>query len=60
MVRATTDKMFPLCRDACREIAFMAHEEVKPERYYATYRTGLFFDDKACAQPTIVKSWSWG
>ena len=24
----------------------LTHEEVKPERYYATYSIGLFFDDK--------------
>ena len=27
---------------------FVTHEEIKPERYYATYSIGLFFDDKDC------------
>lgn len=26
----------------------MSHEDIKPERYYATYSMGLFFDDKDC------------
>jgi autotransporter strand-loop-strand O-heptosyltransferase len=40
------DKMIALFRDAYPEITFLTHEEVKPERYYATYSLGLFFDDK--------------
>ena len=39
------DKIIPLFRDAYTDIT---HEEVKPERYYATYNMGLFFDDKDC------------
>jgi autotransporter strand-loop-strand O-heptosyltransferase len=41
------DKLIPLFRDAYPDIAFATHEEIKPERYYATYSMGLFFDDKA-------------
>jgi autotransporter strand-loop-strand O-heptosyltransferase len=47
---AMSEKLIPLFRDQYPDIAFMTHEEVKPERYYATYRMGLFFDDKACVQ----------
>jgi autotransporter strand-loop-strand O-heptosyltransferase len=47
---AMSEKMIPLFRDTYPDIAFMTLEEIKPERYYATYRMGLFFDDKACVQ----------
>jgi autotransporter strand-loop-strand O-heptosyltransferase len=40
------EKLIPLFRDAYPDITFLTHEEVKPERYYATYSIGLFFDDK--------------
>jgi autotransporter strand-loop-strand O-heptosyltransferase len=40
--------LIPLFRDAYPEINFIAHEEVKPEGFYATYSIGLFFDDKDC------------
>jgi len=42
------EKLIPLFRDAYPDIGFLAHEEIKPERYYATYSMGLFFDDKDC------------
>jgi autotransporter strand-loop-strand O-heptosyltransferase len=42
------DKLIALFRDAYPDITFLTHEEVKPERYYATYSIGLFFDDKGC------------
>jgi autotransporter strand-loop-strand O-heptosyltransferase len=45
---AMSEKLIPLFRDAYPDIAFATHEEVKPERYYATYSIGLFFDDKDC------------
>jgi len=45
---AMGEKLIPLYRDAYPDIAFLTHEEVKPERYYATYSIGLFFDDKDC------------
>lgn len=38
--------LIPLFRDAYPDITFVTHEEVKPERYYATYNIGLFFEDK--------------
>ena len=44
---AMSEKLIPLFRDAHPDIEFLTHEEVKPERYYATYGVGLFFDDKA-------------
>ena len=44
------EKLIPLFRDMYPEITFAAHEEVKPARYYATYRMGLFFDDKESSQ----------
>jgi autotransporter strand-loop-strand O-heptosyltransferase len=40
------EKLIPLFRDAYPDITFLTHEEIKPERYYATYSIGLFFDDK--------------
>jgi autotransporter strand-loop-strand O-heptosyltransferase len=40
------EKLIPLFRDAYPDITFLPHEEIKPERYYATYSLGLFFDDK--------------
>jgi autotransporter strand-loop-strand O-heptosyltransferase len=45
---AMAERLIPLFRDAYPEIAFVTHEEVKPERFYATYSIGLFFDDKDC------------
>jgi autotransporter strand-loop-strand O-heptosyltransferase len=40
----------PLLKDACPHITFMTHEEIEAQgvaaRAYATYRLGLFFDDK--------------
>jgi autotransporter strand-loop-strand O-heptosyltransferase len=44
---AMSEKLIPLFCDAYPDIAFLTQEEVKPERYYATYGLGLFFDDKA-------------
>lgn len=43
---AMGEKLIPLFRDAYPDITFLTHEEVKPERYYASYGIGLFFDDK--------------
>src|SRR5262249_40878039 len=40
------EKLIPLFREAYPDITFVTHEENKPERYYATYSMGLFFDDK--------------
>jgi autotransporter strand-loop-strand O-heptosyltransferase len=37
--------LIPLFRDAYPDVAFVTHEEVQPERYYATYSVALFFDD---------------
>ena len=42
------ERLIPLFRDAYPDITFLTHEEIKPERYYATYSMGLFFDDKDC------------
>jgi autotransporter strand-loop-strand O-heptosyltransferase len=43
---ALGDKLISLLRDVYPQITFLTHDEVKPERYYATYSMGLFFDDK--------------
>jgi autotransporter strand-loop-strand O-heptosyltransferase len=43
---ALGDKLIALLRDGYPRITFLTHDEVKPERYYATYSMGLFFDDK--------------
>jgi len=45
---AMAEKLIPLFKDAYPEIEFVTEHEVKPERYYASYRMGLFFDDKDC------------
>jgi autotransporter strand-loop-strand O-heptosyltransferase len=42
---AMAEKLIPLFRDAYPEIAFATPEEVEPDRYYASYNIGLFFDD---------------
>ena len=43
---AMSEKLIPLFRDAYPEIAFVTEAEVEPERYYASYRLGLFFYDR--------------
>jgi autotransporter strand-loop-strand O-heptosyltransferase len=35
-----------LLRPSYPDIAFLAHDEVEPDKYYATYSLGLFFDDQ--------------
>jgi autotransporter strand-loop-strand O-heptosyltransferase len=42
---AMGENLISLLRDTHPDITFVTHEEVKPERYYATYNIGLFFDD---------------
>lgn len=37
--------LIPLFESAHPEIAFVTHDQVKPEQFYATYRLGLFFTD---------------
>lgn len=43
---AMAEWLIPLFRDTHPDITFVNHDQVKPERYYATYNVGLFFDDK--------------
>ena len=43
---AMAERLIPLFQATHPDIEFIAHEQVKPERYYATYNIGLFFDDK--------------
>jgi autotransporter strand-loop-strand O-heptosyltransferase len=43
---AMAEWLIPLFRDAYPEINFITHEQVDPQRYYATYNIGLFFDDE--------------
>ncbi|HWB50034.1 MAG TPA: autotransporter strand-loop-strand O-heptosyltransferase [Stellaceae bacterium] len=45
---AMADRLIPLFAAAYPEIDFVAHDDFDPARYYATYRMGLFFDDKDC------------
>lgn len=45
---AMAEHIIPLFADAYPEISFVTHEAFEPERYYATYRMGLFFNDKGC------------
>lgn len=40
------ERMIPLFEKAYPEITFIAPEAVKPEKNYATYNLGLFFDDE--------------
>jgi autotransporter strand-loop-strand O-heptosyltransferase len=48
-----SERLIPLFRDMYPEIEFAANEQIDPTRYYATYRIGLFFDDKDFVwQPT--------
>jgi autotransporter strand-loop-strand O-heptosyltransferase len=42
---AMSELLIPLFRDAYPDITFVTHQEVRPERFYATYSIGLFFDD---------------
>lgn len=42
---AMSDKLIPLFAAAYPDIEFITHDEVRPERYYATYNLGLYFDD---------------
>jgi len=56
---AMAEKLIPLFKDAYPDIRFVTEKEVEtereaePQRYYASYRMGLFFDDKECIhQPT--------
>jgi autotransporter strand-loop-strand O-heptosyltransferase len=49
---AMGEPLISLMRDTHPDITFLTHEEINPERYYATYHLGLFFDDNDChAQP---------
>jgi autotransporter strand-loop-strand O-heptosyltransferase len=45
---AMAEKLIPLFRDAYPDITFVPPGEIKPERYYASYSMGLFFDDQDC------------
>ncbi len=50
---AMAEWLIPLFKDAYPNITFITHEQVTPDKYYATYNLGLFFDDKDCIfQPT--------
>jgi len=42
---AMDETLIGLIRGAYPDITFVTHAEVRPERYYATYNIGLFFDD---------------
>ena len=42
---AMSPLIIPLFKDAYPHVTFVTHEEVEPERYYASYCLGLFFDD---------------
>ncbi|HEY1259028.1 MAG TPA: autotransporter strand-loop-strand O-heptosyltransferase [Stellaceae bacterium] len=43
---AMSPAIIPLLRRSYPDIAFLAHDEVEPDKYYATYSLGLFFDDQ--------------
>jgi autotransporter strand-loop-strand O-heptosyltransferase len=42
---AISEPLIGLLRDTHPDITFVTFDEVNPERYYATYNMGLFFDD---------------
>jgi len=43
---AMAERLIPLFREGYPDITLLTHEQIKPERFYATYSMGLFFDDK--------------
>ena len=43
---AMAEWLIPLFKDAYPSINFITHEQVTPDKYYATYNLGLFFDDR--------------
>lgn len=45
---ALSEKLIPLFQSAYPDIAFVTHDEINVDRFYATYSMGLFFDDKEC------------
>lgn len=45
---AMAEHLIPLFADAYPEIAFVPAETADPKDFYATYRMGLFFDDRDC------------
>ena len=47
---AMSDKLIPLFAAAYPDIEFVTHEQVRAERYYATYNLGLYFDDADCTR----------
>jgi autotransporter strand-loop-strand O-heptosyltransferase len=50
---AMAEWLIPLFKDAYPDVNFITHEQVTPDKYYATYNLGLFFDDRDCIfQPT--------
>lgn len=42
---AMSELLIALFRDAYPHITFVTHEQVEPDKFYATYSIGLFFDD---------------
>ena len=50
---AVAERHLPLFAAAYPDLAFVTHERVEPDRFYATYDLALFFDDADCEpQPT--------
>lgn len=47
---AMSEKLIALFAKAYPEIEFVTPEAVRPDRYYATYNLGLFFDDHECVR----------
>jgi autotransporter strand-loop-strand O-heptosyltransferase len=43
---AMAEWLIPLFKDAYPNVNFITHEQVTPDKYYATYNLGLFFDDR--------------
>jgi autotransporter strand-loop-strand O-heptosyltransferase len=48
---AMSGAIIPLFRDAYPDISFVTHEEVRPEKFYATYCLGPFKDAECVWQP---------
>jgi autotransporter strand-loop-strand O-heptosyltransferase len=43
---AMAEWLIPLFKDVYPNVNFITHEQVTPDKYYATYNLGLFFDDR--------------
>ena len=45
---AMAEKLIPLFKETYPNVNFATRDDVQPDKYYATYNIGLFFDDAEC------------